>query len=443
MVSGPIALVLLVVAVVLIIYGTAKLQVNAFVVLISVAFLYGLAILMPLSEIINHVTGGFGGTLGYIGIVIISGTIIGTILEKTGAAISITQSILNVVGEKRSPLAMSFAGFVVSVPVFCDSGYVILTPLNKALSVQAKKSMAMMAVALGTGLHATHALVPPTPGPVAAAAELNADLGAVIIFGLLAALVSMFAGYLYATKVASKYDLGTELEESYDDLKAKYGTLPGSFHSMLPLLVPILLIVLGSIAQLPGRPFGEGAFYEFSRFIGAPALALIIGVLVALTLVPKKSRVTARSEWIGQGVQNAALILAITGAGGAFGRILQNSPMVPFIEESMSGLQLGLFLPFLIAVALKIAQGSGTVSIITTAAIMAPLLDVFGLNPVLTVLAIGSGAVVVSHANDSYFWVVTQFAGMPASMGYKLWTVSTGIQGVASFIFVLILSLFM
>ncbi len=442
MVSGPVALVLLVVAVVLIIFGTAKLQMNAFVVLIGVAFLYGLAVMMPLTEIVDRITGVFGGTLGAIGIVIICGTIIGTILEKTGAAISITQAILNVVGQKRAPLAMSFAGFVVSVPVFCDSGYVILTPLNKALSVQAKKSMAMMAVALGTGLHATHALVPPTPGPIAAAQELNADLGMVIMLGLLAALVSMFAGYLYATKVAGKYDLGTELEESYDDLKAKYGKLPGTLHSMLPLLLPLLLIVISSIAALPGRPFGEGGFYSLTRFVGAPATALIIGVFIALTLVPKKSQAEARSEWIGNGVKNAALILAITGAGGAFGRILQGSPMVAFISSSMEGLQIGLFLPFLIAVALKIAQGSGTVSIITTAAIMAPLVPIFGLNPVLTVLAIGSGAVVVSHANDSYFWVVTQFAGMPASMGYKLWTVATGIQGVASFLFVLILSIF-
>ena len=143
------------------------------------------------------------------------------------------------------------------------------------------------------------------------------------------------------------------------------------------------------------------------------------------------------------GVKHAALILAITGAGGAFGRILQGSPMVAFISTTMEGLPLGLFLPFAIAVSLKIAQGSGTVSMITTAAIMAPLVPVFGLNPVLTVLAIGSGAVVVSHANDSYFWVVTQFAGMPAAMGYKLWTVSTGVQGIASFLFVLILSIFM
>lgn len=443
MVSGPLSLILLLAAVVVIIYGTAKLQMNAFVVLITVAFLYGLGIMMPLPEIVDRVTAGFGGTMQAIGIVIIAGTIIGTILEKTGAALSITQAILNIVGEKRAPLAMSFAGYVVSIPVFCDSGYVILTPLNKALAVQAKKSMAVMAVALGTGLHATHALVPPTPGPIAAAAELNADLGQVIGVGLIVALVSMFAGYFFAIKVASKYEITMELEESYDDLKSKYGKLPGTFHSMLPLLIPIVLILLRSVGRFPTKPFGDGTLFRVVDFLGAPATALIIGVLTSLTLVAKSARADARSKWMSEGVVHAALILAITGAGGSFGRVLQGSPMVPFIRESMSGLQLGYFLPFLIAVALKIAQGSGTVSIITTAAIMAPLVPIFGLNPVLTVLAIGSGAVVVSHANDSYFWVVTQFAGMPPAMGYKLWTVSTGVQGVSSFIFVLILSIFM
>lgn len=442
MVSGPVAIVLLIVAVALIIFGTARLRMNPFIVLVTVALLYGVGIGMSLPEVVSTVTGGFGGTLGYIGIVIISGTIIGVILEKTGAALSLTQAVLKVVGNNRAPLAMSIGGMIVSVPVFCDSGYVVLTPLNKALAVQTKKSMAMMAVALGTGLHATHALVPPTPGPIAAASELGADLGIVILLGSVAAIFSMLAGYWFAMKFASKYKIDMELEESYDSLVSKYGKLPSAFHSSLPLLVPILLILLNSIAELPAKPFGEGGLYNLFTFVGAPAVALVIGVFVALTLVVKDKQAEARDQWIGQGVRNAGLILAITGAGGAFGSILQASPMVPFIESTMEGVPLGLFLPFVIAVILKSAQGSGTVSIVTTAAIMAPLLEPFGLNPVLTVLAIGSGAMVVSHANDSYFWVVSQFAGMPTNMAYKLWTPATGVQGVAAFIIVLIMSLF-
>lgn len=443
MVSGPVAIILLIVAVVLIIFGTARLKMNPFIVLVTVAILYGIGIGMPLPQVVDTVTGGFGSTLGYIGIVIIAGTIIGVLLEKTGAALSMTQAVLKLVGQDRAPLAMSIAGMIVSVPVFCDSGYVVLTPLNKSLAVQTKKSMPMMAVALGTGLHATHALVPPTPGPIAAAAELGADLGTVILLGLFVAIFSMLAGYWYAVKVASKYKIDMELEESYDSLIAKYGKLPGTFHSVLPLLVPILLIFLNSLAKLPGRPFGEAAMFKLLTFLGAPAVALIIGVFIALTLVVKDKRAEARDEWIAHGVHNAGLILAITGAGGAFGKVLQASPMVEYIGATMEGLPLGLLLPFLIAVVIKTTQGSGTVSIITTAAIMAPLLEPFGLNPVLTVLAIGSGAVVVSHANDSYFWVVSQFAGMPTKMAYKLWTPATGIQGVASFIVVMILSLFM
>ncbi len=442
MVSGPVAIILLIVAVALIIFGTAKLRLNAFIVLITIAFLYGLGVGMPLREVVSGVTEGFGGTMAHIGIVIICGTIIGVILEKTGAALSLTQAVLKVVGQDRSPLAMSVAGFVVSVPVFCDSGYVVLTPLNKGLAVQTKKSMAMMAVALGTGLHATHALVPPTPGPIAAAAELDADLGAVIALGLIAGIVSMIAGYLYATKVSSKYSIEMELEESYESLKEKQGKLPGAFHSLLPLLVPIVLILLNSIAELPAKPFGEEAAYSFFTFIGAPATALVIGVFVALTLVVRDRQAEARDKWIGQGVRNAGLIIAITASGGAFGNILQQSPMVPFIEEAFEGVPLGLFLPFIVSVILKSSQGSGTVAIITSAAIMAPLVEPFGLNPVLTVLAIGSGSMIVSHANDSYFWVVSQFAGMPTNMAYKTWTPATGVQGVAAFIVVLIMSIF-
>jgi GntP family gluconate:H+ symporter len=442
MVSGPIAIMLLVLAVLVLIYATSKMKMNAFVVLISIAFLYGVAIGMPLSTVVQTIKDGFGGTLGAIGIVIISGTIIGIILEKTGAAISITEAILKVVGKNRAPLAMSFTGWVVSIPVFCDSGFVILTPLNKALSVRAGKSMAVMSVALATGLISSHALVPPTPGPIAAAENLGADLGMVILFGLIVSFVTMMVGYFWALKVASKYTIEMELEESYEELVHKHGKLPGAFHSMLPLLIPILLILVRSISLFPTRPFGEGGFHQFIVFIGDPVTALILGVFVSLTLVAKGSRSEAVSDWMSQGVKYAALIIAITGAGGAFGRVLMNSPMGGFIEESMSGLPLGYFLPFLLAVAIKTSQGSGTVSLITTSAIMAPLLSTFGLNPALTVTAIGCGAIVVSHANDSYFWVVSTFSDMPVPLAYKIYTTSSLVQGVCGFLVVLLLSLF-
>ncbi len=443
MVSGGIALVLLLVAVALIIYMTAKLKMNAFVVLITVAFLYGLAIGLPLKDIVGKIRGGFGGTLGYIGIVIIAGTIIGTILEKTGAALSMTQAILKVVGKERSPLAMSMAGYVVSIPVFCDSGYVILTPLNKALAKETGKSMSIMAVALATGLYATHTLVPPTPGPIAAAGTLGADLGMVIGLGIIVSIPAMLAGYFWATHYAKKFTIESDIEESYEELTKKYGKLPGAFHSSLPLLIPIVLILLKSIAAYPTHPFGQGGFASFMGFIGDPVTALMLGIFIALTLVKKAERSQALSGWMQEGVKNAALILAITGAGGAFGSILKASPMAEFINANMAGLHLGIFLPFIISAALKTAQGSSTVAIITTASIMAPLLTVLGLNPALTVLAIGAGAMVVSHANDSYFWVVSQFSNMDVPTSYKAYTTATLVEGLVAFGAVAVLSIFM
>ncbi len=442
MVSGGIALLFLLVAVLLIILFTAKFKMNAFVVLISIAFLYGLAIGLPLKEIIGKIRGGFGGTLGYIGIVIIAGTIIGIILEKTGAAISMTRAILGIVGKDRAPLAMSIAGYIVSIPVFCDSGYVILTPLNKALSEESKKSMAVMAVALSTGLYATHTLVPPTPGPIAAAGTLGADLGAVIGLGLIVSIPAMIAGYLWAIKFAKRYEIKAELEETYDELLNKYGKLPGPLHSFLPLLIPIALILLKSIASYPSKPFGKGAFADIIIFIGDPVTALMIGVLFALTLVKKDKLGEAVHDWMGEGVKNAALIIAITGAGGAFGSILKASPMAEYIKTTLPGLKLGILLPFLISAALKTAQGSSTVAIITTASIMVPLLAPLGLNPALTVLAIGAGSMVVSHANDSYFWVVSQFSNMEVSIAYKAYTTATFLEGIVAFTGVAILAIF-
>jgi GntP family gluconate:H+ symporter len=442
MVSGGVALLFLLIAVVLIILMTARLNYHAFFTLIVVAFLYGIAIGLPLPKVISTIRDGFGGTLGYIGIVIAAGTIIGTILERTGAALTMTKAILRVVGRKRAPLAMSAAGYVISVPVYCDSGYVILTPLNKALSHETGTSMAVMSVALATGLYATHTLVPPTPGPIASAGILNADLGLVIGMGILVSIPAMLAGYLWAIKFAKRYEIIPQLEESYDDLLNKYGKLPGTFASFLPLLLPIILILFKSVAEFPTKPFGEGGAKAFLSFIGDPVTALLIGIILALFLVKKDYIQEAKGDWMGEGIKNAAVILAITGAGGAFGAILKASPMSGFIESSLAGLNLGILLPFFISVALKTAQGSSTVAIITTSSIMAPIMGTLGLNPALTVLAIGSGAMVVSHANDSYFWVVSKFSDMEVSVAYRSYTTATLIEGVVAFAGVAILSLF-
>lgn len=442
MVSGGIAVLLLVLAVVMIIILTGKFKVNAFLVLIGVAFAYGLAIGIPGLDVLKHIKNGFGGTLTKIGIVIVAGTIMGTILEKTGAALAMTQAILKLVGKKRAPLAMNIAGYVVSIPVFCDSGYVILNPLNKALAKESGTSMAVMAVALATGLYATHVMVPPTPGPLAAAAALSADLGKVIIYGLIVAIPAALAGLFWALKVAKKYNIEPDIKESYSEIVKKYGKLPNTFLAFLPIVLPLILIFMKSIAEYPTAPFGTGGFKVFCSFIGDPVPALIIGVFSALLLVAKGSIGDAFNGWMGQGIKDSAIILVITAAGGSFGEVLGKSPLADFIKTNMATLPIGMLLPFIISAALKTAQGSSTVAIVTTAGILAPMMATLGLDPALTAVAIGAGSMVVSHANDSYFWVVSQFSNMPVNTAYKTYTSATAVEGVVAFLAVLVLNIF-
>lgn len=327
---------------------------------------------------------------------------------------------------------MNIAGYVVSIPVFCDSGYVILNPLNKALAKETGTSMAVMAVALSTGLYATHVMVPPTPGPLAAAAALNADLGKVIVLGLVAAIPAALAGLFWALKVAKKYQIEADIKESYSDIVKKYGKLPNTFLSFMPIVMPLVFIFAKSVAEYPTKPFGTGFLQQACSFIGDPVVALMLGVLISLLLVRKGGIHEAVNGWMGEGIKDSALILVITAAGGSFGEILGKSPITGFIQTNMAGMNLGIFLPFLIAAALKTAQGSSTVAIVTTAGILAPMLATLGLDPALTALAIGAGSMVVSHANDSYFWVVSQFSGMPVSTAYKVYTSATAVEGVVA-----------
>ncbi|HNP93371.1 MAG TPA: GntP family permease [Rectinema sp.] len=442
MVSGIVALILLLLAVIAIVVLTGKYRINAFLVLIGVSFVFGLLIGLPALDVVVGIKNGFGGTLTSIGIVIVAGTILGTILEKTGAALSMTRAILNMVGKSHAPLAMNIAGYIVSIPVFCDSGYVILNPLNKALAKESGISMTVMAVALSTGLYATHTMVPPTPGPIAAAGTLGADLGKVILLGLIAAIPASLSGLLWATKFAKRYEIEPEIQGTYSEIVKKFGKLPNTLLSFLPIVLPIVLILLKSVAEFPSKPFGNGDFRVFLSFIGDPVTALILGVLCSLLLVHKGELKKAISDWMGEGIKESAIILVITAAGGSLGAIIKASPITDFIKTNMASMHLGILLPFIISAALKTAQGSSTVAIVTTAGIMAPLLQTLGLDPALTTIAIGAGSMVVSHANDSYFWVVSQFSGMPVNTAYKAYSSATAVEGVVAFLMVLVLSLF-
>jgi len=440
-------IIVLVVSILFIVISTSKFKLHPFLALLFVAVGFGLCAGMPFAEVVGSINDGFGGTLSSIGIVIIAGVIIGTFLEHSGGAFAMAEKILKVIGQKHVPLAMSIIGYIVSIPVFADSGFVILISLNKALSKQARISLAGSAIALSTGLITTHCLVPPTPGPIAAAGILNADLGLVILLGMFVSIFSMVAGWLFATKFAAKTYIDPNPELSEADVIAKLKEAPSAFKAFTPIVVPILLIVLKSISDFPTEPLGEGILRDCVGFIGAPVIALLIGVLLSFRL-PKKldMQMLSTTGWVGQALLNSAIIIMITGAGGSFGVVLRNSPIASVIGEYLSKANLGIWLPFIIAAAIKTAQGSSTVALITTASLMTPLMSPLGFESAiakaLVVLSIGAGSMVVSHANDSIFWVITQMTRMDVKTGYRLHTFSTFVIGVTSAIVIWVIALF-
>ncbi|MGP1367039.1 MAG: GntP family permease [Schwartzia sp. (in: firmicutes)] len=434
----------IVLAVILMIIAISKFKQHPFVVMILVSIFVGLVCGMPADKVISTVKSGFGGILSSIGIVIVAGTIIGTILEKTGAALVMANTILGAVGKARSVLTMSLTGYVTGIPVFCDSGFVILSPIARALADRSRTSLAVMGTALSSGLYATHCLVPPTPGPIAMAGTLNADLGVVIGVGLVTSIPAMLAGLFYAKHVAARYEIPANPEFTVEELMEKYGRLPGVFHSFSPILLPILLIALKSVADFPSHPFGTGALKTFASFIGDPVIALLIGIFLAMTLIPA-SEGENKFEWMSQGVLNSASILVITGAGGAFGAILKSLPLADALSSTLLSLSIGVFLPFIISALLKTAMGASTVAMIVTSAMVAPMMPSLGfeteIGKALVIMAIGAGSMCVSHANDSYFWVVSQFSDMTTNVAYKCQTGVTFVEGIVTVAFVYLMSL--
>lgn len=447
-----------------IVFSTAKLKWHPFLVLVLAAFLTAFFYGMPLPKIADTVGTGFGSILGSIGLVIVFGTIIGLVMERTGAAVVMAESVIKVLGERFPTLTMSVIGAIVSIPVFCDSGYVILNSLKETLAKRLKVSSIAMSVALATGLYATHNFVPPTPGPIAAAGNLGLadNLGLVIVMGLVVSVPACLAGWLWANRFVheqpqgegaagqaaegaapSASGAGADTSDAAD--RARYGQMPSPLMAFMPIVLPIALICIGSVAAFPSRPLGSGLLFTVSAFLGKPLCALLIGFLFSLLLIRGEDRTERISALITQGLVLAAPILLITGAGGAFGAVIKETPVGSYLGHTLSSLGLGVFMPFVVAAALKTAQGSSTVSLVTTSTLVAPLMASIGLDSemgrLLCVMAIGAGAMTVSHANDSYFWVVTQFSRMSVAQALRAQTAATAVQGIVAILFIWLLSL--
>ena len=425
----------LIISVIVIILLTVRLKVHPFIALLLVALVYGFISGMSSADIITSVNEGFGNTLGGIGLIIILGIIIGAFLENSGGAYAIAEKVLKIIGKNRVPTAMGLIGWFVSIPVFADSGFLLLSPLNRSLSKKAKITLAGSAIALALGLTASHTMVPPTPGPIAAAGILGADLGLVLAIGIPVSLIALIFGIIFAKKFASKTYIDPNPQISDEQLKIRSANAPGALKSSMPVVIPILLIVLRSVIKaMDGL---NGVFVDFILFVGEPFIALLIGVFLSLFL-PKKleKEMLSTTGWVGKSLSDAASIILITGAGGIFGKVLQNSGIAGVLGDTLAGLNLSIWLPFILAAAIKTAQGSSTVALITTASIMAPLMDKLGfsdsLEKAMVVIAIGAGSAVVSHANDSFFWVVTQMSGMDVRMGYRMQSLGTFVLGTSA-----------
>lgn len=460
--SGIALIVCFVIAIILMILMISKFKVHPFLALMSISLVLAVVAGIDLSKIPVMIGVGFSGTFKSIGIVIIFGTIIGTVLEKTGAALKLADMVVKLVGQRRPELAMLIMGWVVGIPVFCDSGFVVLNSIREALYKKISASPVAMSVALSGGLYASHVFIPPTPGPIAAAGTLGlgGNLLLVIIMGTVVSVPVLVAVYFFSKSIAKSVTISDKeadatITASYEELLKKFGKLPCGFLSLAPIIMPIIFMAVGSVIDVlakQGMLDKAALLPKIFLFLGNPIIALAIGVIFCVFLLAETKKMREFDHITNESLKIAGPILFITAAGGVLGNVITEAGFVNFIKENASTIKaVGIFFPFIISAVLKTAQGSSTVAIITTASIMGAFSDgnslmyILGftseISAALCVMAIASGAMCVSHANDSYFWVVTNFSKMTADQGYRTQTAMTFIMGVVGMISVYILSL--
>ncbi len=428
-------------AIVLMVVAIARWKVHPFLAILGTAILLAALLGIPITDIPDVIGKGFGGVFSGIALVIIFGTLIGNVLGRTGGAVALARAVERVVGKRHPRLAMMLIGWFVSIPVFCDSGFVLVSPIGKSLARRSGISPVPLMLALAAGLFASHVFIPPTPGPVAAAGMtgLENDLLLVIGLGVVVSLLSLIPAYFFAGYIGGHAKAMPNDADS-DNVMAE-GEYPCSaWLAFLPIVLPIVLMTLGSVTSLINLPQGVA---NVLTFLGKPVIALMIALLSCLPVLMRQQMLGQFNDITHNALKTAGPIIFITAAGGVLGAVVTASGFVDIIKESGDSLKaLGVVFPFLIAAILKSAQGSSTVAITTTAGMMGmfsdsgSMMSALGftspLAAALVVMAIGAGAMTVSHANDSYFWVVTGFGGIKARDGYRTMTLMTLIMGLTA-----------
>jgi GntP family gluconate:H+ symporter len=423
--------------IVLIVVLTARFRVHAFFALLLASILTGCILGLPVTDIIGSIKTGIGTIIGSLGLLIILGTTLGLILEHSGSTTVLANYVLRRTGTRRSAMAMNIIGYLVGMPIFCDSGFIVLSGLNKALAKRSGIPMIVMASSLATGLYAVHCLMPPHPGITAATGSIHAEMGKVMLYGLLIAIPASVSGYLWSVFAGRRIAVTVSSDTTAEKATVKG---PSVLMSIVPVAVPILLIAIRSLSSLEVTQ--PSLLLQLIAILGIPEVALSAGILLALTQL--KSNM---STILQEGAEKAAGILIIIGGGGAFGAILAKADIGSHIPQNQSVAAMGLLLPFLVTALLKTAQGSSTVAVIAAAAIMQPLLPVMGLDSdsghIICVLAMGAGSMMISHTNDAYFWVISKFSGLEIKEMLRVYSTGTIVMGLVSVGCVYLLSLFL
>lgn len=434
--NTPVVSALVITSIAAIILLTSRFKLNAFISLFIVSLMLALAVL-PAKNVLQIMKEGFGVTMGATGFLIIFGTVIAIVLDTTGAATVLARYIISKTGEKRAVAALGVTGFIAGMSIFCDSGFIILSGLARSFSAKTKTSMALIAGVLGCSLLSVHCLIPTHPGALAAAGILNANMGHLVLVGTLFALPGAIVAYWWVNKVTRRKNYAPSPEPEFSEHVNKI-IYPSVFFSFLPVVMPLMLIAVGSLLQVL-NPDPKNLLANIFIFTGQPVMALLIGVLFALLLLRQKNMqmINDVTETV---IEKAGPILIVIAAGGMFGGIIKETGIGTEAGNALNSLKLGLLVPFLITVLLKTAQGSSTVAIITAASIVSPMLASLGLGSetgkLFTMLSMGAGSMIISHANDAYFWVITRFSGLHADVTLRVYSTATAIMGVTVFVLV-------